>query len=157
MATQKILLLKPIPKLGKEGECVRVRAGYARNFLTVYGWAIPVDRANENRIKSLLRKREEREAKEKDAAVALAQRIGELRIAVAVHTGEKGKLFGSVTAKEILAALADQGIAIEKDALGLAHPIKELGQHCIDVKLHSDVIAKLAVEVVSENPVVGLK
>ncbi|MDR0428766.1 MAG: 50S ribosomal protein L9 [Puniceicoccales bacterium] len=154
MATKKVLLLKAVPKLGKEGDCVSVRAGYARNYLIVYKFAIAIERANERQIASLLRQRAAREAQELGVARQLADCVEKTRIVMAVRTGEKGKLFGSVTAKEIIASLNEHGLNIKKESLHLPHPIKDLGQHIIDVKLHPDVCAKLVVEVVSENPVV---
>jgi large subunit ribosomal protein L9 len=76
---------------------------------------------------------------------------------MSVRTGEKGKLFGSVSAKEIIAALSEQGIEIQRDVLHLPQPIKQLGQHFVEIKLHDEVSASLTVEVVSENPVLEME
>jgi large subunit ribosomal protein L9 len=156
MATEEVILLKHVDHLGKEGDLVQVKAGYARNYLTIRGLAITKKRANCKQIEALVRNRAIREANEKAEAEVRAKQIAAARVIMTVRTGEQGKLFGSVSAKEIIGALESQGIVIERDMLLLPQPIKELGQHRIDVRLHQDVSVQLVVEVVSENPVIGL-
>ncbi|MDR2677407.1 MAG: 50S ribosomal protein L9 [Puniceicoccales bacterium] len=154
MATREVILLKRVPKLGKEGDCVSVKAGYARNYLTVRKIAVIKERANRKQVEALIRNRAIREANEKAEAEALAKKIAAARIIMTVRTGEQGKLFGSVSAKEIVTALEAQGISIDRDALHLPQPIRELGQHRIDAKLHPEVTTQVIIEVVSENPIV---
>lgn len=154
-SVKEVLLLKKLPKLGSEGERVHVRAGYFRNYLGPNKLAIAVGQANRKQIEALVAARERREKAEKEAAEAIAQKIASVRIVVSVKTGEKGKLFGSVTAPDILARLEEQGLTIERDQLKLLHPIKTLGQHQLTVQLHAEVEATFALEVVSENPVVS--
>ncbi|MDR1456729.1 MAG: 50S ribosomal protein L9 [Puniceicoccales bacterium] len=154
MATKEVILLKHVPKLGKEGACVCVRAGYARNYLTVRKIAITKERANRKQIDALVRNRTIREANEKAEAEILAKKIAAIRVIMTVRTGEQGKLFGSVSAKEIMAALEAQGIHIDRDVLHLPQPIRELGQHRVDAKLHPEVTTQVVIEVVSENPIV---
>jgi large subunit ribosomal protein L9 len=153
MAIKEVILLKHVSKLGKEGECVRVKAGYARNYLTVRKIAVTKERANRKQIDALIRNRAIREANEKADAETSARKIASARVIMTVRTGEQGKLFGSVSAKEIVASLGEQGIVIERDCLCLPQPIRELGQHRVDVRLHPEVGAQVVVEVVSENPV----
>jgi large subunit ribosomal protein L9 len=154
MATREVILLQRVPKLGDEGDCVTVKAGYARNYLTVRKIAVTRERANRKQVEALIRNRAIREANEKAEAEALAKKIAAARIIMTVRTGEQGKLFGSVSAKEIVTALEERGISIDRDVLHLPQPIRELGQHRIDAKLHPAVTAQVVIEVVSENPIV---
>lgn len=152
MANTDVLLLKPVENLGGEGEQVSVKAGYARNFLFPQKFAMPVNRANKKQIEALIKAREIREANERSAAEKLAEKLGSVTIAIAVKTGEGGKMFGSVTAADLLERLAQEGVEISKKQLQL-NPVKELGKHTASVKLHHDVKVELAFEVVSENPI----
>ena len=153
MATSKVLLVKPLANLGGEGEQVTVKAGYARNFLLPKKIAIPVNKANKKQIEALLKAREIREAKELENAQAVAKALEGMSIAFAVKTGEGGKMFGSVTATDIIARIAEGGVELPKKALHLAAPVKELGKHTAQIKLHSNVKVDFEFEVVSENPI----
>lgn len=152
MAHTDVLLLKQVERLGGEGEQVSVKAGYARNFLFPKKYAMPVNRANKKQIEALIKAREAREAREKSEAEQLAEKLAGVSIAFAVKTGEGGKMFGSVTAQDLLEKLAGEGIQLEKRQVHL-QPVKELGKHSATVKLHKDVKVELAFEVVSENPI----
>jgi len=153
MATTKILLIKPVEELGGEGEQVSVKAGYARNFLLPKKFALPVNKANKKLVESLLKARETRIAKELGDAQSIADKIAKISVAIAVKTGEGGKLFGSVTAQDILTRLAAEGLELSKKQIHLSAPVKELGKHTALVKLHRDVKFELEFEVVSENPI----
>ncbi len=153
MATTKVLILKPVENLGGEGEQVTVKAGYARNFLFPKKVAIPVNKANKKQIEALIKARELREAKELENAQALAKVLADMSIAFAVKTGEGGKLFGSVTAADLLAKIAEGGVELPKKSIHLAAPVKELGKHTAQIKLHHDVKVDFSFEVVSENPI----
>lgn len=153
MATNQVLLLQPIKGLGAEGDTVTVRAGYARNFLLPRKIALPITQANKKQVAALLKAREVREAKELESARALAEKVSKTSIAIAVKTGEGGKMFGAVTANDLLARLQEEGIELAKKQLGLPAPVKELGSHVAAVKLHAEVEAELKFEVVSENPI----
>lgn len=153
MATTELLLLQPVEHLGHEGETVSVRAGYARNFLLPRGIAIPVTRSNRKQIESLARARENRLAKELEGASAIAKRLGEARIAIAVKTGPGGRLFGAVTAADLLTRLGEEGIPLDKKSMHLAAPVKTLGKHEVKIKLHAEVTVDFEFEVVSENPI----
>ncbi len=153
MATVKVLLLNPVNHLGGEGESVSVKAGYARNFLLPKGWAIPVNRANRKQIESLQKAREIREAKELEHAHEMSKRLKQVSLAIAVKTGEEGKLFGSVTTLDIYNRIKEEGIELDKTQIRLPHPVKTLGKHTFKVKLHKDVMLEMALEVVSENPI----
>jgi len=153
MANHEVLLLKPVDGLGAEGDQVKVRAGYARNYLLPQGMAMPLTQANRKRVESLKKARGLREAKELDGAQALAKQISKAAIAIAVKTGEGGKLFGAVTAANIHEKLTAAGVTVEKRRIQLGQPIKTLGKHEVKIKLHADVSVDLIFDVVSENPI----
>ncbi len=153
MATQEVLLLQPVTKLGSEGQAVSVKAGYARNYLLPRRLAVPMNQSNRRYLDALNQRRAERERDELAGAERLAAQLKKTSVAIAVKTGEGGKMFGSVTAANILNRLAEDGIEIKKKQLSLAAPIKELGKHSVEVKLHADIQVKVNIEVVSENPI----
>ena len=153
MANNQVLLLQPIKGLGAEGDTVTVRAGYARNFLLPRKQALPITQANKKHVEALLKAREAREQKEFEAARTLSEKIEKISIAIAVKTGEGGRMFGAVTANDLIERLKEEGIELGKKQLGLPQPIKELGSHSAAIKLHADVETELKFEVVSENPI----
>lgn len=152
MATTEVLLLKYLENLGGEGETVKVRAGYARNFLFPRKLAIILSKAGEKQIAALKRARAMREERELNEANQVAEQLSKLAIVVAVKTGENGKMFGAVTPADICAKIAEGGVEVDKKKIG-AQSIKELGRHIIKIRLHKDVEYELPVEVVSENPI----
>jgi large subunit ribosomal protein L9 len=153
MANHEILLLKPVDGLGAEGDQVKVRAGYARNYLLPKGKAVPLTDANRKRDEALNKARGLREVQELDGAQVLAKQIQKVGIAIAVKTGEGGKLFGAVTSNDIHEKLVAAGITIEKRRIHLGEPIKTLGKHEVKIKLHAEVSVELTIDVVSENPI----
>ncbi len=156
MALSEVLLKKPLAGLGAEGDQVKVRAGYARNYLLPQGIAVPVTQANRKQIEALKKARAIREAQELDDAKALAAKLEGTELTFSVKTGEGGKLFGSVSTADIAAKLAEQGVEIARKQIHLPHgPIKLLGKHTASVKLHAEISVEISVEIVSENPVVA--
>ena len=153
MSTNQVLLLQPIQGLGAEGDTVTVRAGYARNFLLPRKIALPITHANKKQMESLLKAREAREVQELDAARELAAKISDTTIAVAVKTGEGGKMYGAVTANDLIIRLKEEGIELIKKQISLPAPVKDLGSHTVAVKLNSEISSELKFEVVSENPI----
>ena len=153
MAHSEVLLVKPVEGLGGEGDQVKVRAGYARNYLLPRNVAVPVTKSNRKQIEALKRRRGEREATELNGARELAKRLEKTSLAFAVTTGEGGKMFGSVTVADIHDKLAAAGFAIERKRIHLFTPVKTLGKHTVKVKLHSDVSVELSFDIVSENPI----
>ena len=151
MANSQVLLLQPINGLGAEGDTVTVRAGYARNFLLPRKQALPITQANKKHVESLLKAREAREQKEFENARELSEKIEKISIAIAVKTGEGGKMFGAVTANDLIERLKEEGVELVKKQLGLAQPIKDLGSHSATIKLHADVEAELKFEGVSRK------
>ena len=115
--------------------------------------ALPITQANKKHVESLLKAREAREQREFEDSRTLSERIERTSIAIAVKTGEGGKMFGAVTANDVLERLKNEGIELVKKQLQIAAPIKELGSHVVTVKLHADIETELKFEVVSENPI----
>src|SRR3954470_19179526 len=153
MANCEILLVKPVDGLGGEGDQVKVRAGYARNYLLPRGIAVPLTSANRKQVEALKKRRGLREAEELSGAQELAKKLEKVSMAFAVKTGEGGKMFGAITATDIHEKLTAAGVEIEKRRILLHSPVKTLGQHTVKVKLHADVTIELNFDVVSENPI----
>jgi len=153
MALSEILLVKPVENLGGEGDQVKVRAGYARNYLLPRGIAVPLTTANRKQVEALKKRRAEREAQELGGAQELAKKLEKKSLAFAVKTGEGGKMFGAITANDIHEKLAADGLEIDKKRIHLHTPVKTLGQHTVKIKLHADVTVELNFDVVSENPI----
>lgn len=155
MATNEVLLVKPVEGLGGEGDQVRVRSGFARNYLLPRNIAVPVTRANRKHVDALKKRRGEREAQELNGAQELARKLEKTGLAFAVKTGEGGKMFGAITANDIHDKLVAAGLTIDKRRIHLHTPVKTLGRHEVKVKLHADVTVELGFDVVSENPIVA--
>jgi large subunit ribosomal protein L9 len=153
MAHTEILLVQPVENLGGEGDQVKVRAGYARNYLLPRGIAVPLTGANRKQVEALKKRRAEREATELNGAQDLAKKLEKKSLAFAVKTGEGGKMFGAITTNDIHDKLVADGFEIEKRRILLHTPVKTLGQHTVKIKLHADVSVDLNFDVVSENPI----
>ena len=149
MAYAEVILTENIPNLGAEADLVRVRRGFARNFLIPNGKALEVTPSSLRRINHLRAKRSEREARELTAAEQLASKINKLVLDFSLETGETGKAFGSVTAKDIHDRLVAElgNVEVPKHAVALDKPFKESGEHEMEVRLHADVTAKLRVRI----------
>ncbi len=154
MSHTEILLIKPVEGLGAEGDQVKVRNGYARNFLLPQKIGVAITAANRKQVEVLKQRRANREAHELDGAKAVAAQIEKVNIAIAVKTGEGGRLFGSVTANDLHGKLAAAGVEIEKKRIHLGEAVKTLGKHEASIKLHAEVTVTLTFDVVSENPIV---
>ena len=155
MANREILLLKPVEGLGGEGDQVKVRAGYARNYLLPRKIGVPVNAANRKQVDALRKRRAERELQELSGAQELARKIEKLSLAFPVKTGEGGKMFGAITAADLHDKLTAAGFAIDRKRIHLFSPVKTLGHHTVKVKLHADVSVEVPFDVVSENPIVA--
>lgn len=154
MANLQILLTESVPNLGAEADVVKVRAGYARNFLIPRGKGLELNPSALRRVDHLKAKRAEREAREVTAAEELASKIAKKNLSFLLETGESGKAFGSVTAKDIHDRLVQEmpGLELPRHAVELEKAIKETGNHDVSVRLHPDVVAKLSIKVSSANP-----
>lgn len=145
----EVILLEDVKSLGKKGEIVTVNDGYARNFILKKKLGMEATTKNRNDLK-LKQANEVKVAKEQfEKAKALAAQVEEKSVTVSIKAGEGGKIFGSISTKEISAAVTTQlGLDLDKKKMQLSEPIKSLGTHIVPVRLHKDVIAKLTVKVV---------
>ena len=150
-ANIQVVLQQDVDKVGKSGDLVRVRPGFARNFLLPRQLAVPATSAAVNRIEHdkvvALAKAE----KAKKEGREVASELTALRIKIAQKAGEDGRLFGSVTTKDIEAAVKAQGLVVDRKRIQLAEPIKNVGTYEITVKLVSDVTAVLHIEVTARS------
>jgi large subunit ribosomal protein L9 len=149
----EVILTSNIVGLGGESDQVKVAAGYARNYLFPQRLAIPLTQANKRRLEVLQQRRAEREAHEFNTMSELAKALSKLICVVTVKTGEDGKLFGAVTSGMIAEQLKTQfDITLDKRKIHLEHPIKALGEHEVELHLHSDVKGTFKVRVDSSTP-----
>lgn len=153
MPATEVILIENIPGLGAEADVVKVKAGYARNYLFPTGKAYEVTQTTLKKLNQLKAKRAEREARELNEAEDLSRKINKLKITLTLATGETGKAFGSITATDIAERLKGElgGIEIERHRIDLERPIKSTGEHEVQIKLHHDVTAKLNLIVKSET------
>lgn len=147
--TIPVILQQDLKNLGKTGEVVKVRPGYARNYLLPKQLAAAATTKNMARIEHEQRAAAAKNAKAKVAAQELATKIGATAVSLTRKAGEEGKLFGAVTAKEIEAALAEKGVAVDRRKIQLDEPIKAVGTFQIPVKLGYDVTATIKLDVVA--------
>jgi len=146
-----VVLKEDIPKLGKMGEVVRVRDGYARNYLLPRGLVLVANNKNVRSLehnKRVIAGRRERVVKD---AQTLSEKIAAVSLTITAKAGEEGKLFGSVTNIHIEKALIEKGFHVERRKIDLTQPIKAIGDYEIPVRLASDVVANVKVSVVSEE------
>lgn len=150
MAAKEVILMENVEGLGTEGDVVKVADGYARNFLLPQHLAAPVTDATRRRLERKQQERQTELASQHAGAEALAARLEQASCTIPVKTGEEGKLFGSVTAMDIQAALKEQGIDVKKGQVELEEPLRELGVFKVLVKLHPEIQATVKVWVVEE-------
>jgi large subunit ribosomal protein L9 len=149
----EVILTHNIVGLGGESDQVKVAAGYARNYLFPQGLAIPLTGTNKRRLEVLKQRRAEREAHELNTMTELSKSLAKLICVVTVKTGEDGKMFGTVTAGMIADQLKTQfDVSLDKRKIHLEHPIRVLGEHDVELRLHADVVTKLKVRVESSTP-----
>lgn len=146
--TVTVILQQDVETLGEGGQTVRVRPGFARNFLIPRGLAVPATKSNLARIDELKRIAARHTQQKLDDAKALKQKLEGMSVKIERAAGEEGKMYGSVTAKDIEEAYAAHGLRFDRKQLDLGDPIRQLGLSEVKVKLHADVVATLRVEVI---------
>lgn len=146
----KVVLQENVDNLGESGDVVRVRPGYARNFLIPRGLAAPATTASLARVDELKRQAKAKAEKEKSTAEELGKKLSSTSIKLARAVGEENKMYGSVTTRDIEEAYAAQGIEIDRKRI-LSEPLKTLGSHEVRVRLHPEVIVAVRIEVVKET------
>ena len=146
----EVILREDVKSLGNAGDLVRVKPGYARNFLLHKGFAYQATPGNKKRIEAEAKARGIRLAADKVHAEALAAQLSEVAITLARKAGEGDRLFGSITAQDIADALATAGHEVDKRKIDLESPVKSVGEHVVPLKLHPEVVADIHLTVVPE-------
>lgn len=149
MGFQQVILTQPVDNLGAEADIVKVRRGFARNFLIPRGKALEVTPGALRRVNFLKARRAEREAQELTHAEELGSKIRKLKLTFTLETGETGKAFGAITAKDVQDRIQSelQGVDLPRHAVTLDEAIKSSGEHQVSVKLHPQVTVSLAIKV----------
>lgn len=143
-----VILLKDVKGTGKAGEVIKVSDGFARNMLIPKGLATEATEGNVRSLEKQKKIAEDKKADELAAAKDLAEKIGQLKVNIKTKSGEGGRLFGSITSKDIGEALKEQhNIDIDKKKFLLEGPIKQAGETTVDIKIYYDVIAALKVNI----------
>jgi large subunit ribosomal protein L9 len=147
----KIILKEDLESLGKCGEVIQVKDGYARNYLFPKNLAIPATKGNLSSIEEITRQKKFRDEKKKKGEEKLKSDLEKISITAEVKVGEEDRVFGSVTSQNIAELLKEQGFEIDKRRIDLEEPIKALGVYTVPVKIHGDVVANLKLWVVKKN------
>src|SRR6266516_4461315 len=146
----EIILREDVQHLGKVGEVVKVKDGYARNYLLPKGLAYPATDANKKKIADEGDRVAKQRAAEKTAAQTEATRLADVHLTFEVKVGEEEKLYGSVTASDIPRKLEEMGIHVDKRKIDLSEPIRELGEFNVGIKIHPEVRPEVRITVVKE-------
>jgi large subunit ribosomal protein L9 len=146
----EIILREDVQHLGKVGEVVKVKDGYARNYLLPKGLAYPATEANKKKIAYEGERLAKQRAHEKSAAETEATKLADVQLTFAVKVGEEEKLYGSVTASDIQRRLEELGIHVDKRKIDLHEPIRELGDFQVGIKIHPEVRPQVRITVVKE-------
>jgi large subunit ribosomal protein L9 len=147
----QLLLLEDVDELGRSGDVVKVKPGYARNFLLPTKKALVADARTLQLQAKLREEREKRAVVDRAEADLLSAKIAEIVVKISVKVDQEGNLYGSVAATDIVKATQEHGVVLEKRQVVLPHPIKSLGLHSVPLKLKEGVRAVVHVEVVAEN------
>ncbi len=154
MAHTKVLLREDVDDLGARGEIVRVRSGYARNYLLPRNLAVEATAGNVKGIEQERAALLKKEAKERATAEAQSQQMGSLVLEFKRKAGEAGALYGSVTSMDVAEALKERGYEIDRHRIHMREPLKRLGEYSVPVRLHREVTMDLQVRVASEGEVI---
>ncbi len=147
----EVILRQDIEKLGSRGQIVNVADGYARNYLLPRKLAVPATEANKKIVEQERLAALRREAREKAEAEELARMLAGVTVTLREKAGEHDQLFGSVTALHIAQALAQQNFRIDRRKIQLEHPIKQLGEYRVPIRLHREVTVEITVQVLKEE------
>lgn len=147
----EVILKEDVPKLGSIGDVVKVKPGYARNYLLPRGLAVVADRRNLGALEHEKRVGAEKREREHRKADTLAKQLATVSLTIAAKAGEEGKLFGSVTNIDIERALQDKGFTVDRRRIRLDEPIKQLGDYTLDIQLPLGIEAKIPLSVVAEE------
>lgn len=146
-----VILNRDVKGTGKAGDIVKVSDGYARNMLIPKGYAKEATEGNVRNLEKQKAIAAEKKAEEKAAAQALAEKVSAVSVTIKTKAGEGGRIFGSITSKDIADALADQQkLTVDKKKIQLDNPIKQTGELTVDIKLYPEVMAKLKVIITAQ-------
>ena len=146
----EVILREDVPDLGSVGDIVKVKPGFARNYLLPRGLALVADKRNIHVLEHQKRVVADKRERDRKRAQGAAERLSNLRLTIKARAGEEGKLFGSVTNLDIERALAAQGFSVERRRIRLEEPIKSIGEHTVPIHLGVGIDAKVTVIVVAE-------
>jgi len=149
MAHVQVILREDVASLGHAGDLVRVKPGFARNYLIPQGKAIAATEASKRELEHQKRVIAEKVRRERELLDAERKKYDGVEIEITAQAGEEGKLFGSVTAAQIAEVLVARGLELDRRRIDLAEPLKTLGDHDVVVRLHRDVTATLKVKVIA--------
>ncbi len=147
----ELILLKDVEKVGLKGDVIRVRDGFARNFLLPQNLALPSTRANQEFFTEQKERMTRRREKERVLAQDLAQKLSQVKVTIPAQAGEQDKLYGSVTAEDVCEALNKQGYSFGRKQILLKESIRALGTHTVSVELFLQVKASVTVEVIRKS------
>ncbi len=146
----EIILLQDIPKLGSKDDIVKVKTGYAVNYLIPRGLAIQATKSAKKMLEEKKRQQAKKIEKARAEAEALAEKLKDLKLQIPVKAGENGKIFGSVTNFQVADALKEKGFDIDRKSIAMPEHIKELGTYKATIKLFKDITAEIEFEVIAE-------
>lgn len=147
----QVILREPVDHLGRRGDIVKVADGYARNYLLPRRLALPVTEVNRRQVERERVVADARDAAEKESAEAFAERLSRVVCVIERRVGETETLYGSVTAADVAASLLEQSFEVDRRRIQLAEPLKRLGEHPVEVKVHREVTAEVTVRIVKEG------
>ena len=146
----KLILTQDVSGLGAPGDVVEVKDGYGRNYLLPRGLATAWTKGGEKQVAQIKRARDVREVRDLDSAQAIKSSLEGLKVKVPARAGDTGRLFGAITVGDVVSAVeAAGGPAVDKRKVTIVNPIKTLGSHKVQVRVHPEVLADLTVDVVS--------
>lgn len=143
----KVILLQDVKKQGKKDQVINVSDGYANNFLIAKGLAVPYNESNKNKLERDISKREQAEEQLIEDMTQLKGKLEKTNIKFKVKTGKDGRMFGTISSKQISDELKKLGYDIDKRKISCDHTIESLGTHIVDIELHKKVVAKINISV----------
>lgn len=146
----EVILLKDVEKLGKEGIIVKVKDGYAQNYLIPRGWALVSTKDNYKRLSELKQKRVKFQEQEKNKFLELKEKLDKVSITITSQVKDNDEIYGSISEAQILKLLGEEGIKLSKGTIILDEPLKKLGVFTLRVALHSEIEASLRVWIVKK-------
>ena len=151
MALVQVILSEDVHNLGGAGDVVKVKPGFARNFLIPQGKALPATAARVHEVEHKRRVIADKRSKELKDLESVKSRLEAISLEIAAQVGEEGKLFGSVTSQNLADLLREKGVEVERRKIVLVEPIKTVGEHTITVRLRNDVVASIKVTVTAAS------